>query len=393
MRTYYDAASGPSTPSPRLSADAAEWHPPSFLAKTVEIESEKDQQPTQVDELKSETPSAAATTAIGGEQEACPGSNTPPRGDEGREDGSMPAPLPSSPPAISSDEPTVAVSPPADGSPSIPGDEQEREDGSMPAPPDSAQNDSTTASDEPTPADVLTTEGVDSGSGDVVGDDGAQPDGVAESDEVTPIPASDNAPSAPSTSEEEETLNFVPDATPVVEDCADAAADEVMATANDTAADTSNACCETTGEPTVAGLPVAATADGQVTPTDRCTVAEATAADTDVGDDSEPEVALSGTTGQDDKASGGEEGGDDTRGVKQLTDAASSASTETSRSDPDLPCGGGKGDSLGGKGDGGNSLLGDDGRNGGGLLDDPRWRWGSVAAVAAVVLLIGLRRR
>ncbi|CAM9411511.1 unnamed protein product [Ectocarpus fasciculatus] len=389
---------GPSTPSPGLSADAAEWHPPSFIAKTVEIESEKDQQPAEVDQLKGESPSAAAAAAEeGGEQEPCPGSETPPRDDEGREDGSMPGPLASSAPAITSDEPTAAVSPPADGSPSIPGDEQEREGGAMPAPPDSARGDSTTASDEPTPAEVLTTEEINSGSGEVVEDDGAQPDRV-EGDEATPVPALDDAPSAPSASEDEGPRNIVPGAALVLKDCAGVAPDEVTAKANGTAADTSNASCEQTGEPAVAGLPetaaaVAATTDRQVKPKDGCTVAEATTANIDAGNDSKTEVALSGTGGQDDKAPGGEESGDGTRGGKQHTDAASSDSTETSRSDPDLSDGGGKGDGLGGKGDRGKFLLGDGGGYGGGRLDDPRWRWGSVVAVAAVVLLIGLRRR
>ncbi|CAB1108407.1 unnamed protein product [Ectocarpus sp. CCAP 1310/34] len=423
---------GPSTPSPRLSADAAEWHPPSFLAKTIENESEEDQQPAEVGELQGESPSAAATAAEGVEQEHCPGSNTPPGDDEGREDGSTPAPLPSSAPAIASDEPTAAVSPPADGSSSVPGDEQEREDGSTPAPlpstapaiesdeptaavstpvdgsssvpgdeqeredgstpvpPDSAQGDSTTASDEPTPLEVLTTEDVKSGSVEVVGDDEAQPDGV-ERDEATPVPALDDAPSAPSTSEDAGPRNVVPDAALVLEDGAGVAPGEVMATAYCTAADPINACCEKAGEPALAGLsetPTAvATADCQGTPTDGRTVEEATAADTDAVNGSKPEVA-SGATGQHDKVPGGEEGGEGTRGSEQLTDAVSSDSAENSRSDPDLSYGGGKGNALGGK-----FLLGDEGGYKGGLLDDPRWRWGSVVAVAAVVLLIGLRRR
>ncbi|CAN0100006.1 unnamed protein product, partial [Ectocarpus sp. 13 AM-2016] len=385
---------GPSTPSPRLSADAAEWHPPSFLAKTVEDESEKDQQPAEVGELKGVSPSAASTAAEGVEQERCPGSNTPSGEDEGREDGSTPTPLPRSSPAIISDEPTAAptaaVSPPDDGSSSIPGDEQEREDGSTPAPPDSAQGDSTTASDEPTPVEVLATEDVKSGSVEVVGDDEAQPDGV-ESDEATPVPALDDAPFTPSTSEDEGPRNVVPDAALVLEDGAGVAPGEVMATANCTAADPSNACGERAGEPAVEGLPDTATAvattDCQGTPTDGCTVAEAMAADTDAVNGSKPEVA-SGATGQHDKVPGGGEGREGTRGGKQLTDAASSDSAETSRSDPDLSYGGGKNNGLGGK-----FSLGDDGGYGGGLLDDPRWRWGSVVAVAAVVLLIGLRRR
>ncbi|CAM9592361.1 unnamed protein product [Ectocarpus sp. 12 AP-2014] len=387
---------GPSTSSPRLSADAAEWHPPSFMAKSVEDESEKDQQPAEVGELKGESSSAAATAAEGVEQEHCPGSNTPPGEDEGREDGSTPAPLPRCAPAITSDEPTAAptaaVSPPADGSFSIPGDEQEREDGSTPAPPDFAQGDSTTASDERTPVDVLTTEDVKSGSVEVVGDDGAQPDGV-ESDEATSVPALDDAPSAQSTSEDEGPRNVVPDAALVLEDGAGVAPGEVMATANCTAADLGNACGERAGELAVEGSPetatAVATADCQGTPTDGCTVAEATAADTDAVNGSKPEVA-SGATGQHDKVPGGEEGREGTRGGKQLTDAASptSDSAETSRSDPDPLYGGGKNNGLGGK-----FLFGDDGGYGGGLLDDPRWRWGSVVAVAAVVLLIGLRRR
>ncbi|CAM9330004.1 unnamed protein product [Ectocarpus sp. 12 AP-2014] len=383
---------GPSTPSPRLSADAAEWHPPSFMGKTVENESEKDQQPALVGELKGEAPSATDTVAEGIKQEHCPGSNTPPGDDEGREDGSTPTPLPSSAPAITCNEPTAAVSTPADadGSSSVPGDEQEREDASTPAPPDSAQGDSTTASDEPPPVEVLTTEDVKSGSVEVVGDDEAQPDGV-ESDEATPVPALDDAPSAPNTSEDEGPRNVVPDAALVLEDGAGVAPGEVMATANCTAADPSNACGERAGEPAVAGLPetatAVATADCQGTPTDGCTVAEATAADTDAVNGSKPEVA-SGATGQHDKVPGGDEGREGTRGGKQLTDAASSDSAETSRSDPDLSYGGGKNNGLGGK-----FSLGDDGGYGGGLLDDPRWRWGSVVAVAAVVLLIGLRRR
>ncbi|CAM9151388.1 unnamed protein product [Ectocarpus sp. 4 AP-2014] len=383
---------GPSTPSPRLSADAAEWHPPSFVAKTVENEGEKDQQPAEVGELKGESPSAAATAAEGVEQEHGPGSNTPSGDDEGREDGSTPAPLPSSAPTIISDEQTAAVSPPADGSSSVPGDERELEDGSTPAAPDVAQGDSTTASDEPTPVEVLTTEDAKSGSVEVVGDDEAQPDGV-ESDKATPAPALDDAPSAPSTSEDEGPRNVVPDAALVLEDCAGVVPDEVMATANCTAADSSNVCSEKAGEPALAGLSqtataVAATANRQGTPTDGCTVAEATAADADAVNGSKPEVALLGASGQEDKAPGGEEGGDGTRGGTQLTDAASSDSAETSGSDPDLSYGGGKGNGLGGK-----FLLGDDGGYGGGLLEDPRWRWGSVVAVAAVVLLIGLRRR
>lgn len=310
----------PTTLSPRLSADAAEWHPPSFVAAAVENQtipqqSEEAEPEVDVDAIQ-EQPSA--TVKVDAQQQPRPESVTPPstpREDEGLGDGSTPLHAPT---GFTPSETTEAVEPAQEAV-------------------------------EP-----------------------AQEASIQEASVSTGI---DNSTSIPEEVEE--------DAPPAEEPTAAEEGEAAVATA---AAEVGTAVDEESSQSQAAGVPEATLEN----PEDRAVVVDPVemAATTDLttsadaGDTATPEPCVEKPAGRD--------AADGARGEKDATDATSNPTDDSSGSDPEDASGGYGAD----KGSGDNFFADKgDGASGGGILDDPKLRWGSIAAMAAIVLAFSLRRR
>ncbi|CAM9468003.1 unnamed protein product [Scytosiphon promiscuus] len=303
----------PTASAPRLSADAAEWHPPTFVTAAVETKAiPEEPEPELKPATDFDTPSAETTK--GDEQQPSPEPATPPSTPRGDEDaGDVPVPLhapagfmPREPEAVADAPTTVVVKSAKEASVSTGIESNTR------------ISEEAEAEEEEPPVD---------------GSEAAEKDGAS-------VAAS--------------------------------------AAAGGTSADEEFSLSQ------AAGVPEATLENAQddtvVDPTDTPAVTDGTTAagGADAGDQGTPTPSFEKPASAD--------ATDIARRENEFTDATSNPTDDSSGSDPeDSPSGHGR--------DKGSDNFFADGGGGGGILDDPMWRWGSIAAMAAVVLALGLRRR